>query len=144
MNCLPFVSTWVHAQFLVGSMLLIFLVFCVVFFVLFVFVLCLVYPVLPVLWIVNYWLSLWFSLTFIYLYSLGSIQLEDIYVTNEHGYAPLVVSTSQSFSHSWLITRFVTRVTWQVPLIAQELVTLTGAIKFTPGLFLVEFMLLDL
>ena len=144
MNCLPFVSTWGHAQFLVGAMLLIFLVFCVVFFVLFVFVLCLVYPVLPVLWIVNYWLSLWFSLTFIYLYSLGSIQLEDIYVTNEHGYAPLVVSTSKSFSHSWLITRFVTRVTWQVPLIAQELVTLTGAIKFTPGLFLVGFMLLDL
>ena len=35
--------------FLVGSMLLIFLVFCVVFFVLFVFVLCLVYPMLPVL-----------------------------------------------------------------------------------------------
>jgi hypothetical protein len=34
--------------FLVGSVLLIFLVFCVVFVVLFVFVLCLVYPMLPV------------------------------------------------------------------------------------------------
>jgi hypothetical protein len=34
--------------FLVGSVLLIFLVFCVVFFVLFVFVMCLVYPMLQV------------------------------------------------------------------------------------------------
>jgi hypothetical protein len=34
--------------FLVGSVLPIFLVFCVVFLVLFVFVLCLVYPILPV------------------------------------------------------------------------------------------------
>jgi hypothetical protein len=35
-NCWPFSSIWVHRQFLVGSMMLIFLVFC------FVFVLCLV------------------------------------------------------------------------------------------------------
>ena len=48
MHCLPFVSTWVHTQFLVGSLLVIFLVFCVVFFVLFAFVLCRVYPITPV------------------------------------------------------------------------------------------------
>ena len=32
MNYLPFESTWVHGLILVGSVLLIFLVFCVVFF----------------------------------------------------------------------------------------------------------------
>jgi hypothetical protein len=40
--------SWVHTQFLVGSLLVIFLVFCVVFFVLFAFVLCRVYPIMPV------------------------------------------------------------------------------------------------
>ena len=40
MNCLPVVNTWVHPQFVVGSVLLIFLFFCVVFLTLFVFVLC--------------------------------------------------------------------------------------------------------
>jgi hypothetical protein len=34
----------------------------------------------------------------------------NICVTNDHRYVPLVVSTSQSFPHSWFITRFVTRV----------------------------------
>ena len=47
-NCLPLTSTWIHPQFLVGSIMLIFLVFCVVFLSLFVFVICLVYPMLPV------------------------------------------------------------------------------------------------
>ena len=32
------------------------------------------------------------------------------------GYAPLVVSTSRSFPHSWLITGFVTRESRQMPL----------------------------
>ena len=35
-NCLPFASIWVHPQFLVGSVLFIFIVFCVVFIILFV------------------------------------------------------------------------------------------------------------
>ena len=50
MNCLPFVSMWIRPQLLVGSMLLIFLIFCagLRFCVLFVCVLCLVCPVLPV------------------------------------------------------------------------------------------------
>ena len=37
---------------------------------------------------------------------------------------PLVVSTSRSFPHSWLITGFVTRVKRRVPLVEQELLTL--------------------
>ena len=38
-------------------------------------------------------------------------------------YVPPVISTSQSFPRSWLITRFVTRVR-RVPLVEQELLTL--------------------
>jgi hypothetical protein len=45
----------------------------------------------------------------------------NICVTNDHGYVPLVVNTSRSFPHSWLITRFVTRLTWPVPLVEQAL-----------------------
>jgi len=48
----------------------------------------------------------------------------DICVTNDHGYVPLVVSTSRSFPHSWLITGFVTRLTRQMPLVEQALLTL--------------------
>jgi hypothetical protein len=33
----------------------------------------------------------------------------NICVTNDHGYVPLVVNTSRSFPHSWLISGFVTR-----------------------------------
>jgi len=33
---------------------------------------------------------------------------------------PLVVNTFRSFPHSWLITGFVTRVTWQVPLLVEQ------------------------
>ena len=43
---------------------------------------------------------------------------------NDHGYVPLVVSTSRSFPHSRLITVFVTRLTRRVPLVEQELLTL--------------------
>ena len=37
--------------------------------------------------------------------------LWNICVTNDHGYVPLVVNTSRYFSHSWLVARFVTRLT---------------------------------
>jgi hypothetical protein len=47
-----------------------------------------------------------------------------ISVTNDHGYVPLVVSTSWSFPRSWLITGFVTRLTRHVSLMEQELLTL--------------------
>jgi hypothetical protein len=36
----------------------------------------------------------------------------------------IVVKTSRSFPHSWLITGFVTRLTRRVPLVEQELITL--------------------
>ena len=37
--------------------------------------------------------------------------LWNIWVPNDHGHVPLVVRTSFSFPHSWLITEFVTRCT---------------------------------
>ena len=37
--------------------------------------------------------------------------LWNVRVTNDHGYVTLVVNTSRSFPHSWLITGFITRLT---------------------------------
>jgi hypothetical protein len=48
----------------------------------------------------------------------------NICVTNDHGDVPLVVNTSRSFPHSWLVTGFVTRLTRRMPLVEQELPTL--------------------
>ena len=48
---------------------------------------------------------------------------------NYHGYVPLVVSTSWSFPHSWLITGFVARVTRRVEL---ELTTLPEHMRTHP------------
>jgi hypothetical protein len=56
-------------------------------------------------------------------YWLGS-PLYYICVTNDHRYVPLVVNTSRSSPHSWLITGFVTRLTWRVLLVEQELLIL--------------------
>ena len=50
--------------------------------------------------------------------------LWNIYVTNDHGYVPLVVNPSWCFPHSWLITGFVNRLTRRVPLVEQEPLTL--------------------
>ena len=58
--------------------------------------------------------------------------LRNICVTNDHGYVPLVINTSQSFPHSWLISGFVTRLTWQVPLVEQELLTLPKHLSSPP------------
>ena len=49
-----------------------------------------------------------------------------------HRYVPLVLNTFRSFPHSWLIARFVTRVTWQVPLVEQELLTLAEHLSSPP------------
>jgi hypothetical protein len=49
--------------------------------------------------------------------------LWNICVTKDYGYVPLVLSTSWSFLHSWLITGFVTRLTRRVQLVKQELLT---------------------
>ena len=54
---------------------------------------------------------------------------------------PLVSSNSSStchkhfpsFTHSWLITRFVTRLTPRVPLVEQELITLPDHLSSSPG-----------
>ena len=54
-------------------------------------------------------------------------------VTNDHGYAPLVVNTFLSFSHSRLITGFVTRLTQRVPLVEQKLFTLPEHLSSPPG-----------
>jgi hypothetical protein len=56
----------------------------------------------------------------------------NICVTNDHGYVPLVVNTSRSFPHSWLITRFVTKLTRRVPLVEQELLTLPEHLSSPP------------
>jgi hypothetical protein len=58
--------------------------------------------------------------------------LWNIYVTNGNGYVPLVVSTSRFFPHSWLVTRFVTRLTRRVPLVEQELLTLPENLSSPP------------
>jgi hypothetical protein len=56
--------------------------------------------------------------------------LWNICVTNDHGYVPLVVSTSWSFPHSWPITGFVARLT----LVEQELFILTEHLNSSPVL----------
>jgi len=53
-------------------------------------------------------------------------------VTNHHGYVPLVVSTFRYFSHSWLISDFVTGSTRRVSLVEQELLTLLGHVSSPP------------
>ena len=59
-------------------------------------------------------------------------QLKNIWVTNDHGYVPLVVNTSRSFPHSWLITGFVTRLTRRVPLVKQEMLILPEHLNSPP------------
>ena len=55
-----------------------------------------------------------------------NLPLRNTCVTNDHGYVPLVVSTFQYFSHSWLISDFVTGSTPRVLLVEQEVLTLQG------------------
>ena len=66
------------------------------------------------------------SLEFFFIFWGDTLTSNDIPygVMLDHGYVPLVVKTSQSFSHSRLITGFVTRLTRRVPLAEQELLTL--------------------
>ena len=60
--------------------------------------------------------------------------IEIKFLDNDHGYVPLVVSTSRSFPHSRLITGFVTRLTRRVPLVEQELLTLPEHLS-SPSVF---------
>jgi hypothetical protein len=57
-----------------------------------------------------------------------------ISVTNDHGYVPLVVNTSRSFRHSWLITGFVATMWINTMGATNEAVAYpSGAPEFTPG-----------
>ena len=61
-----------------------------------------------------------------------------ICVTNDHGYAPLVISTSWSFPHSRLVTWFVARVTLRMPPVEQELLTIPEYLRSLPGFSVVR------
>jgi hypothetical protein len=61
--------------------------------------------------------------------------------SNYHEYVPLVIGTSRSFPHSWIVTGFVTRVTRRM-LVEQKLPTLPE--HLSSSRFPVRFMLLDL
>jgi len=73
---------------------------------------------------------IWVRIDHIFLIILKSLGYKmtfhttDILHKYDHGYVPLVVNTSLSFPHSWLIIRFVTRLTRRVPLVEQELLAL--------------------
>ena len=58
--------------------------------------------------------------------------LWNICVTNDHWYVPLVVDTSRSLPHSWLITVCIWLNT-RVPLVEQELSTLSEHLSSSPG-----------
>jgi hypothetical protein len=57
-------------------------------------------------------------------------------------YVPLVVNTSRSFPHPWLITGFVTRLTRRMSLVDQGLLTPPEHMRSPP--VLVGFVLLDM
>jgi hypothetical protein len=58
--------------------------------------------------------------------------LLDICFTNDHGYDPLVLSTSLSFPHTRLINGFVTILTRRVALVEQGLLTFPDHLSSTP------------
>ena len=71
---------------------------------------------------------LMFFLIWILLMMIQHYVINFVYVTNDHRYVPLVVSTCRFFSRSWLITR----VTRQVSLVEQELPTLLEHLSSLP------------
>jgi hypothetical protein len=60
------------------------------------------------------------------------LPLWNICVTNDHGYVPLVVSTSRSFPHLRLIAGFVTRLTRWMSLVEQEVPILPEHLSSPP------------
>ena len=62
---------------------------------------------------------------------IEAIRIEDTSL-NDHGYVPLVVSTSQSFPNSRRTTGFVTRLTRRLPLVEQERLTLPEYLRLFP------------
>jgi len=69
-----------------------------------------------------------------YVFSFLSSLFSFLYLRQDfyHRYIPLVVNTSRSFSHSCLITGFVTRSTRRVPLVEQALLTLLEHLSSPP------------
>ena len=59
--------------------------------------------------------------------------LWNICVTIDHGYVPLLASTSRSFFHSWLISGLVTRLTRRVSLVKQELLIFSEHLSSSPS-----------
>ena len=59
-------------------------------------------------------------------------ETQNLCVTNDHGYVPLVVNTSRSFPHSRLFTEYVPRLARRVPLVEQELPTLPEHLSSSP------------
>ena len=56
----------------------------------------------------------------------------NICVANDHGYVQPVENTFRFFRHSWFVTGFVTRLTWRVPLVRQELLILLEYLSSLP------------
>ena len=87
----------------------------------------------------QYFLGRWLLLTrkllnqgLLFVITSKVLPLCNICVTNDHEYVPLVVNTSRTFSRSWLITGFVSRVARRVPLVEQELPTLLEHLSSPP------------
>jgi hypothetical protein len=83
----------------------------------------------------SYWTNGSSWLSWSHHFESFTVDLDNLYgicATNDHGDVPLVLNTSRSFPHSWLITRFVTRITRQVPLVEQELLTLLEHLSSSP------------
>ena len=55
---------------------------------------------------------------------MRTIVLNNIYITDYHGYVPFVVIALRAFLHLWLITGLITRVIRRMLLVEQELLTL--------------------
>ena len=55
-------------------------------------------------------------------------------VKHDHAYVPLLVHTCRSFSHSWIIIGFVSRLTRRVSLVDQELLTFPEHLSSPPVL----------
>ena len=53
-------------------------------------------------------------------------------VKHDHTYVPLVINTSRSFPHSWIITGFVSRLTRRMSLVEEELLTFPEHLSSPP------------
>jgi len=72
-----------------------------------------------------------FFCTLSYCHSYSKINCHP-FSDNDHGYVPLVVNTSRSFSRSWLVTGFVPRLPRRMSLGEQELLILSEHLSSPP------------